>query len=555
LFTHHIGRIVHGQHVRLITTVTIVLTLLAACGKAEHRDTPVPPTATPVPSTDTPISETASPSPEPSPTATTIAPTATPAPTATTEPVSLPAFQPANCQFEREPGYNVECGFLIVPEDRGQPDGPTIKMHVAVFKSTNTNPAPDPVIHLAGGPGSNLLDGAIWNIHVIGNDILQTRDYILFNQRGTHYAEPSLECPGYVRFFRKLTAQNLSHKEQQAQEIEFLLGCHDDLLEQGINLSAYNSAENASDVNDLRIALGYDEVNLYGVSYGTRLALTVMRDHPEGIRSAVIDSVYPPQIGGYSERASGASYAFDTLFAGCAADPECNQTYPDLEATFYQTVDELNANPVTLTVSGHPMTVDGKIFVETIFVSMYRIYPYIPRIIADTSLGEYTYLIPELESLVYIGDSVGISFGMYYSTQCREEVAFESYQDALALAADVPSQLADVFATSFRFDLCESWESGIADPIENEPIVSDIPTLVVVGQYDPIAIPPYGKLVAETLSNSFFYEFPGLAHNVIQSDVMRSNRCGLDIALAFLNDPTTEPDTSCIDELAAPDFQ
>ncbi len=503
----------------VIGAMMIVLTLVANCGKTE----PVA-TATPVPS-----------------------------PTPTIEAVSLPAFEPSLCRFKHEPGRDVECGYLIVPQDRGQLDGSVIRLHVAVFKSTNPNPAPDPVIHLSGGPGSALLDSSDYFLRTVGDEILQTRDYILFSQRGTHRAEPVLDCPGYVKFLRKLYERDRSREERHALEIEFFLVCQDDLLEQGINLSAYNSVENAADVNDLRIALGYEQTNLYGISYGAKLALTVMRDHPKDIRSVILDSVYPPQIGGYSERVFNASHAFDTLFESCAADSDCNQTYPDLETAFYQVVDELNTNPITLTVSGCPMIVDGELFVTAIFQSMYWIDPFIPQSIVNASKGDYARLEYALEALLHIASNV--SLGMHYSTQCREEVPFESYETALALAADVPPQLAEVFASPFKFDLCALWESGVADSIENEPVVSDIPTLVMVGQYDPIVLPAHGKLVAETLSHSFSYQFPGLAHGVISSGLARSDRCGLGIALAFLDDPTTEPDVSCIDELTGPDFK
>jgi pimeloyl-ACP methyl ester carboxylesterase len=102
----------------------------------------------------------------------------------------------------------------------------------------------------------------------------------------------------------------------------------------------------------------------------------------------------------------------------------------------------------------------------------------------------------------------------------------------------------------YEFTLCESWQSGQADPIENTAVVSDIPALIFAGQFDPVTPPEWGQLAAETLSNHFFYEFPGLGHGI-----MRSNECGLEIGLQFIEDPTSEPDVSCIEELAAPDFK
>jgi uncharacterized protein (DUF885 family)/pimeloyl-ACP methyl ester carboxylesterase len=463
----------------------------------------------------------------------------------------VPVFEPGGCRFNVPSGYNVECGDLIVPEDRSRPDGPMIRLHVAVFKSASSNPAPDPVILLEGGPGGNLLDRSARFMQLGGDEILKTRDYILFNQRGTHYAQPSLECPGQEDFYWGLAEQELSHTERNAKKIEFLVDCQKALLAQGINLAAYSSAENAADVNDLRVALGYERVNLYGGSYGTRLALTIMRDHPDGIRSAIIDSVLPPQVDLDVELASSADRAFTTLFEGCAANAQCTARYPDLGETFYQLVDELNVNPVTVKLRGNEVAawVDGDIFMDAVFGCLYRsdVIPWIPSLIHEVRRGNYDVLIAPLEVMF---DESAISLGMYHSVQCREEVAFESHEAALSRGAGLPPQVVQHFASSFAFTLCESWQSGQAALIENKPVVSDIPTLVLTGQYDPITPPAWGQLATETLSNSFYYEFPGFGHGV-----SFDGPCGVKMLLEFLSDPRKEPDSSCIDELTGPDFR
>jgi pimeloyl-ACP methyl ester carboxylesterase len=139
---------------------------------------------------------------------------------------------------------------------------------------------------------------------------------------------------------------------------------------------------------------------------------------------------------------------------------------------------------------------------------------------------------------------------MHYSVNCHEDVPFESYEEMRALAVDLPRQIRDHYVKPFIFELCESWASGVADPVENDAVVSDVPALVLSGQYDPITPPVWGRLAAETLKSSFFYEFPGVGHGV-----MRSNGCALSLGLQFLDDPTTEPDASCIDDLSDPVFQ
>jgi uncharacterized protein (DUF885 family)/pimeloyl-ACP methyl ester carboxylesterase len=458
-----------------------------------------------------------------------------------------PLYEPSGCRFAAPSGYEIECGYLTVPEDRSQPTGPQIRLHTAIFKSTNPDPEPDPVVHLVGGPGGSLLDSVDFYLHAGGDEILKKRDYVLFNQRGTRYADPFLACPGLNGLRWDIAGQGLSLDERNRREAELLLDCQDDLLDQGINLSAYNSAENAADVNDLRVALGYEQINLYGISYGSRLALTVMRDYPEGIRSAIIDAVFPPQANLNQDIPLNARRALHAVFEDCTADTYCSQTYPDLEATFYQVVDELNANPISLQFWEGTVIVDGYAFVEALFRTLYSIdtIPWIPMLIDQAGQGEFP-----RESIFAVPNMSTMGYGMHYSIWCREEMSFESKEEALALAAGLPPVWGEFFADAYDWAVCASWEAGVADPIENKAVVSDIPTLVLSGRYDPVTPPAWGRLAGQTLANSFFYEFPNLAHGA-----MRSNSCALEIGLQFLDDPTTEPDTSCLNNLGGPEFK
>ena len=186
-------------------------------------------------------------------------------------------------------GQNIDCGYLFVPETRDDSSSPSIQLAYAVLYAPTESPQPDPVIYLAGGPGGSAvkeLDG--W----LDAPYLQDRDLVLLDQRGTGYSLPTLNCP---------------EMEQAVQDAT--QACRDRLVEEGVDLQAYSSVENAADVADLRVALGYDEWNLYGISYGTRLALTVMRDHPEGVRSVVLElglSARDQLLGGVrAERRSG----------------------------------------------------------------------------------------------------------------------------------------------------------------------------------------------------------------------------------------------------------
>lgn len=503
-----------------------------------------PPTLTVVPSSSATASPTNTPTSTPKPTA-----TPKPTPTPTARPLSVPTFEPDYCRFYPAVGYEKECGYLVVPEDRSQPGGRLIRIHVVIFKSTSPNPAPDPVIYIAGGAGTNQLDSHEYYLTHGGDEILKTRDYIMFNQRGGQYNEPSLHCRGEADQLWSFARQNLSREETQAQHIAFLLECHDRFVEQGINLSAYNTAETAADINDLRIALGYDQVNLYGTSSGSRTALSVMHYHPEGVRSAILDSVFPPQATIDEDTAPNVYRAFKAVFDACLSDPYCRENYPDLERTFFQAASDLNADPVELEFDRGSASIDGFDFIRGLTMHLYSAasIPKLPKWIYQASnrdLSNLKYAIASIKFEEFSGN------GVIHSLLCHEEIPFESHERSLALAADLPPLLREAWVTPFQFNLCESWQSGQADPIENSAITSDIPALVLAGEFDPVTPPAWSRLAAETLSNSFFYEFPGLAHGI-----MRADACGLEIGLQFLDDPLTEPDSSCIADLPGVVFE
>ena len=147
---------------------------------------------------------------------------------------------------------------------------------------------------------------------------------------------------------RKANGQNLSHEDKLTLETEALTACRDRLVAEGVNLSAYDSLENAADIVMALTALGYEKFNFYGVSYSTMLAQHLMRDYPHRLRSVILDSVAPLSVNGFVQLPNSADRAFRLLFESCEADPACNQHFPNLETAFFDLVEELNQNPVTV---------------------------------------------------------------------------------------------------------------------------------------------------------------------------------------------------------------
>ncbi len=435
-----------------------------------------------------------------------------------------------------------------MPESRDQPGGDTIRLAAAILKSESPAPKPDPIVYLEGGPGG----GAIANLDLWVNKRFETeRDFILLDQRGTGYSEPNLSCPELDE--TDVFDQNLSDEEELAHLTEIARTCRDRLVDAGANLAAYNSAENAADLNDLRLALGYEAWNLYGISYGTRLALTAMRDYPQGIRSAILDSVYPPDTGFYTEQAGNAARAFDLFFNACAGDATCEATYPNLETIFYDLVARTNEEPVKTSVfdfsTGErvPLWLEGDDLINILFQALYdrSITSYLPFTIYQAYQGNYN-SFATLAAALDVEDS--FSFGMYYAVQCHEEVPFNDPATVEASMKAQP-QLGDITDFDATLAICGVWRAGQAGDIENQPVKSDIPTLLLSGQYDPITPPAWGARAAETLSRSYHFEFPGVGHGASVSD-----ECAANIAAEFVNNPTARPDSSCIAQLDTPSF-
>jgi pimeloyl-ACP methyl ester carboxylesterase len=503
----------------------------------------------------------ANPSPTPSPTASpTPPPTATPTwtPTPTLE-AFKPTFIPASCNFHVTRETRVDCGYVLVPEKRDAESTHTIRLAVAVYHSTSDRPAAEPVIYLHGGPGGEAIQPLALVYDSFIAPILKERDLIAFDQRGSGLSSPSLACPEMDSVYLR---QGISDDERKTLSISAFQACHDRLAYSEVNLDAYTSAASGTDVRDILVALGYPRAILYGVSYGTRLALTVMRDHPEIVHSAVLDSSLPLETKFFNELTTKTDYAFNELFSGCAADSECNKAYHGLDKVFYDLVTKFDAQPVTVKVkdlvSGQSaeVKVDGNELVSAIDLGLFssELIPILPQAIYTASNGDYTLLgaLLSLSKNVY----TQISMGAYISINCHEQVyATTSEQLETDLAAypklDSFARAAIYGSPETLFSICNLWGAAAYDPIDSQPVHSAIPSLILAGEYDPATPPFFGKQLLDDLSVSYYVEFPASGH-AVSMDAQDS--CPLDVVLAFLADPYQPPNTTCVAGLQRPQF-
>lgn len=486
---------------------------------------------------------------------------------ATSETVTLGAFSPGPCAFALpeglEQGQDVQCGYLTVPERHNavSPDNTrTIRLAVAVFPGAETAAQHVPVVYLSGGPGASTLEALRYGMPQAFEAILAAgHDIILFDQRGVGRSRPALDCPEADEMSRELIDRQIDgeaiSKDAALQLMaEAFVACGQ-RLGQTVDLTAYNSAESARDVADLVGALGYEHVSLWGGSYGTRLALEVIRqvsgaDGGGWLNSVVLDAVYPPDVDLYAEAPANFERALERLFESCAANPICNSNFPDLRDTFFETVARLNREPALSTLTDFrtgddiPAETDGDVLVAMAFQVLYstEVKLLLPELIHDASVGDFAAL-DNFRSILLAQQSTS-SRGMMFSVQCSEEVAFSSPGAVRGVEMRYP-ELVGTFAHGpmgeLAYRVCESWDAGHADPSANEPVYSDIPTLIMTGEFDPITPPEWGRHVAETLTRAYAFEYPGVGHGA--SNIVG---CPQDMFLAFLNDPTSPPDDACI---------
>ncbi|MGD9502151.1 MAG: alpha/beta fold hydrolase [Methyloceanibacter sp.] len=476
----------------------------------------------------------------------------------------VPRFEAAPCP--KLPGADelakASCGYLVVPENRSRAAGRTIKLLVARYPARAPEKRPDPIVYLAGGPG----DIAPLEINgLIAADFIRDRDIVVVSQRGTMFSEPALTCASADNFARELLGLRFYSEETKRAHVAATEACHRDLAATGADLAAYNSSENAADFADLRKVLGFEAWNVLGTSYGSYLAQTLLRDHPQGIRSIVLDSVLPPAYtipGNWQIARDG----FDNLFKACAAEPACNAAHPHLEETFTQLVNRLEAEPVTATVKD-PATgenlkvvIDGGALIDWLRNQNYAV-PLLraaPGRIDGLAAGQEDAIAAIAEDRVSRAPPPGpdipaLGYGLSYGVSCREDYPFATPEELAAAGRkafpDFPASIQREAIGSWAYvneDCREVWKVPAAPEAMRQPVASDIPVLLVSGTFDTLTSLAGAKAAAAKLSNATIISIPGVGHVVAPV-----SPCAQAVIVSFLADPA-RPDTSCVGALPPP---
>ena len=461
----------------------------------------------------------------------------------------------ADC-IEEPAGFVVRCGYVRLPQDYANPSRGHVDIYYTQIHSDGVNAKADPLVYLVGGPGSSGSHLLSTSFRAYLRAFVGDRDIVVIDQRGTGLSHPSLYCLEVLRRLADILQSR--HAEHAELVLSILRDCQRRLSRHNIHFDTFHTENNARDVANVLLALGYDQWNLVGVSYGSRLALAMMRDYPQYLRSVILDSVYPPQADIYLDAYYSGERALQQLFAACRASERCHQHYPELGTVFYRLYHRLNANPLYVT---YEPPAYQRLDIE---ISGYRLYDWVFSWLYDVS---FIRLIPRLLYELDQGQSdeaimVGVAheatlrdmhLGMHYTVQCQEEYISDRRRDYASVIARHPhlsgylSYPVEGSATLSR--LCAMWQAQPRPSSANHPITSDVPTLLLSGNFDPITPPSYAAAAQESLSVSYNFVFPHVGHGVLRSDA-----CAVKIALDFIAEPLSEPDSRCIAETASIDF-
>lgn len=455
-----------------------------------------------------------------------------------------------------------DCGYVVVPQDAGDPDGLQVKLSYVRFSSA----VPDaeeraPVFLLGGGPGGSQMSPAFFRFMTPGylGRLLESRDVVLLDQRGTEHTEPSLVCPDYHRLAWFQHAEGLDEEGVLVRGGEILERCVEEAEAAGVDLATFNSVVIASDVDAARRALGYDRIVYYGGSYGSQLGQHVMREFPEILEAVVLDGANSLSRRSWVEdRAIDVDYALGHLAELCAEQPGCAEAY-DIPGLIAQGLAMFDAGPLTGTYadpeSGETLEIEARRidFLHWVYGMIGSKYgaPSLPFTLNMIVSGGKPLMAEAMASDLgpkilsqRAGDPGGLASLMHYAVVCSDDPV-HSVDDVVI--EDGTSPLAREWAQAV------AREYVIACPIVDVPalpdetdvdVAVDVPTLLLSGGLDA-ATPTYrSEIVERALPDARMVVFPAGTH--VQLGAM--NECAVAIMVSFLDDRSAPLQTDCLSE-------
>ncbi len=460
-----------------------------------------------------------------------------PAPPTTPSPAARPLIL-SSCELEDPSGIGAvaaECGDLAVLENPTDPRGRRIKLRVARVAAINRRKQPDPLFVLAGGPGmaaTVFYASAAFAFERIHRD----RDIVLIDQRGTGRSNP-LDCA---------LDDDVLYRATDAEVVDEARRCLAALSSKA-NVAYYTTSIAVQDLDHVRAALGYELINLYGVSYGTRVAQHYMRRFPERTRSVILDGVVPPQLALGPAIALNAEAALTRVLARCATESDCQSRFADPAAAYRLLRHSLQANPVSVSLpdptGGQPTTFQ---FSSYHLATVLRLATYtseqaalLPLMLHRASVsGDFT---PLAAQFLLVNRTYGnaLAYGMHNSVVCSEDVPF--YDLTTVNRAEIDKTYLGSSQLDGLRNICAIWPHGPIDRDFHAPLHSGIPVLLLSGSDDPVTPPADAELARRGLTHSLHLILRGFGHGQLTAPcisglmakfVGRAAVAGLDVSCA-----------------------
>jgi pimeloyl-ACP methyl ester carboxylesterase len=462
-----------------------------------------------------------------------------------------PAFVPQECWWPipgtLPAGTTITCGTLEVPADPADAGDGTVTLAIARVHRDGANASAPPILVLHGGPGGEALGTAPAGLAAL--DAVAAVDLIAFDQRGSGRSLPSLECPEKEEAILETLSKARKWQAELRKNRSAAKKCRKRLVKAGVDLDDFDTPASIADMEAIREALGVETWNVFGGSYGTRLALAYARAHPSRVRSLVLDSVYPPEVGDVEHWSTLPQRAIDGLVEACAADAACNAAYPDLGALIEQATASFDADPEelegTFEHEGQSITrslvLTGADVRGALFSALYQtgLIPLLPGVIAALAEGNRS-IVPIFVSMG-VPQILALSEGAYYSIDCADsQRLFDKREAKRAMRGAGPHGLVTL-GTAQAY--CPQWKVESVPESFNEPVAVDVPTLVYGGTLDPITPYESSEAQAARMPNARFVSVPRGGHGGLGFDA-----CTISAANAFWADPSAEL-PACVGEL------
>jgi len=431
-----------------------------------------------------------------------------------------------------------KCGTLEVYENRATKKGRMISLNILVLPATGDKREPDPWVYFSGGPGSAATEDAAGLADVF-NRIREHRDMLFVDQRGTGKSN-GLDCPMY-------NPDDLQSYLGYFFPVEDIRKCRPQ-LEAKADLTLYTTDIAIDDMDEVRAALGYEQLNLFGGSYGTRAALTYLKRYPKRVRTATLQGVAPPNEYMPLDFPLGNERALQGILAECAADEACNAAFPNLKDESKSLLAQLIKGPVEVEVQKPNSSERVKVklsrdlAVEAIRYMLYNPVgaSRVPLIIHLAAQGNFVPLTEAALRFRKLLVATGFN-GMYLSVTCAEDLPWIKPGEGERMAAN--TFLGDYRLRQQR-EACALWPRATIAKDYADPVRSDVPVLILTGELDPVTPPSNGDAVAKTLKNSLHIVVPHGAHGL---GGLENIDCILGITAEFVERGSTQGiDTSCV---------